>query len=399
MHTHDPNKQVSFIQQALSQNRKPIAFLIGAGCPLAVRVEREKGGIRENQPLIWDVAGLTKIIDTRLGGSDKASPSTWNRLIEIVTDDGGDPNNIEHILSKIRILKAVAGKGKVRDMDATELDELDTGVCGIISEEVDRSLPNKETPYHNLAIWARSIRREYPVHLFTTNYDLLMEQALEESSAPYFDGFVGSRNAFFDLGAVEDERLLPARWARLWKIHGSLNWRLVDNRSVVRSDAKADNHSYLIYPSHLKYDQSRKMPYLAMLDRLKAFLLEPSAVMFVCGYSFADEHINDVICRSLDANPTAHMFAFLYGGLDEGKYDLARNCALNTPNLSMLAFDKAIIGRNAGDWKAEDIEGLSLPPGILQKVGTDVSLTLGDFSSFGKLLRDLSGTEEKPHGA
>ena len=93
----------------------------------------------------------------------------------------------------------------------------------------------------------------------------------------YFDGFIGARKAFFDLGAVEDEDLLPPRWTRLWKIHGSLNWRLENETDVVRTDEKTDKQSYLIYPSHLKYDQSRKMPYLAMLDRLKAFLLAPSS--------------------------------------------------------------------------------------------------------------------------
>jgi len=190
MQTHDPNKQVSFIQQALSQNRKPVAFLIGAGCPLAIRVKREKGGALVDEPLIWDVAGLTHIIAERLRGPDERSPSSWDKVVKIVLEDGGGENNIELILSKIRVLKSVAGKGKVRDMEAKQLEDLDNEVCKIISEEVDRKLPNRETPYHNLAIWARSIRRERPVHLFTTNYDLLVEQALEESSAPYFDGFV-----------------------------------------------------------------------------------------------------------------------------------------------------------------------------------------------------------------
>lgn len=179
-----------------------------------------------------------------------------------------------------------------------------------------------------------------------------MEQALEESSAPYFDGFIGARKAFFDLAAVEDEDLLPPRWNRLWKIHGSLNWRLENETDVVRTDQKTDKQSYLIYPSHLKYDQSRKMPYLAMLDRLKAFLLAPSSLLFICGYSFADEHINDVICRSLDANPTAHVFAFVHGDLEAERYKLACHCALATPNLSLLGFDKAIIGRTSGTGQA-----------------------------------------------
>lgn len=393
MQKHDPIRQVNFIQQALSQNRKPIGFFIGAGCPLSVRVnERKEGDNTVSDPLIWDVAGLTRIIAKHLTSTDKAAPTTWDKIVKIVVDDGGDGENIELILSRIRVFASVAGTGDVRGLSAEELIKLDEDVCKVISTEVTKSLPSKDSPYHNLAIWSRAIRRERPVHIFTTNYDLLMEQALEESSAPYFDGFIGARKAFFDLGAVEDEGLLPPRWTRLWKIHGSLNWRLENGKNVVRSDQKTDEQSYLIYPSHLKYDQSRKMPYLAMLDRLKAFLLSPSALLFICGYSFADEHINDVICRSLETNPTAHVFACVYGRLEDNRYKLARQCALATPNLSLLGFDKAIIGRNLGDWVSDDINALHLPPGVLVKSGDDIALRLGDFAALGALLRGLAGT-------
>ena len=392
MHKHDPARQISFIQQALSQNRKPIGFFLGAGCPLSIRVNpREEGGKTFTDPLIWDVAGLTKVIAKALSSANPEKPKSWDKIVQIAKDDGGDSDNIELLLSRIRVFESVAGSGNVRGLTKAELTALDSDVCKVISQEVTRSLPTKDTPYHNLAIWSRSIRRERPVHLFTTNYDLLMEQALEESSAPYFDGFIGARKAFFDLGAVEDEGLLPPRWTRLWKIHGALNWRLENEAEVVRSDEKTDKQSYLIYPSHLKYDQSRKMPYLAMLDRLKAFLLAPSSMLFTCGYSFADEHINDVICRSLEANPTAHVFACVYGELDSDIYKLARLCASSNPNLSLLGFDKAIIGRALGNWIADESDDLLLPPGILVRDGDNVSLRLGDFAALGTLLRGLSG--------
>jgi len=259
---------------------------------------------------------------------------------------------------------------------------------------VDKPLPDRNSAYHNLAIWVRSIRRAKPVQIFTTNYDLLMEQALEESATPYFDGFVGTRKAFFDLGAVEDENLLPARWARVWKIHGSLNWRLTsDGKRVVRSDDQDKSASYLIYPSHLKYDQSRKMPYLAMLDRLKAFILQPNAIMFTSGYSFSDEHINDVICRSLEANPTAQVFGLIYGDLADGRYQKAKECGSQMPNLSIIGEYSAIIGRIDGRWKdlTDDVP-LSIPPGALVKVADGrTAVGLGNFSHFSNLIRYLTG--------
>jgi hypothetical protein len=307
------------------------------------------------------------------------------------------------MLSHIRSLKQVAGKGVVRDFVADDLQKLDEAICEIISKEVDKELPNSESPYHNLAIWSRSIEREKPVHIFTTNYDLLIEQAFEEEGCPYFDGFVGARKAFFDLGAVENERLLYPRWSRLWKIHGSINWKLDKKKNIVRSDIKDANHGYLIYPSHLKYDQSRKMPYLAMLDRLKEFILTSSCALFICGYSFSDDHINDVIVQSLKSNPTAIVYAFLFGCLDDTKYTKAVACAKSVPNLSLIAFDKAIIGRNEGIWNMD--EGLldEIPGGVASAYKKEIDigsgkmeevqffeLQLGDFAKFGAFLKELA---------
>lgn len=395
---HDAFRQLEYIQQTLSQNKKSVGFFIGAGCPLAVRVNhREIDGKNISDALIPDVAGLTMKIGQQLAAKDGEEKTNWDKIIQTIVADGFDQPTIEDILTQIRSLFSVAGKGDVRGFKADDLKDLDKKICKIIVSEVDKALPDIKSPYHNLAIWTRSINRDHPVHVFTTNYDLLVEQAFEDTSAPYFDGFIGARSAFFDLGAVENENLLPSRWTRLWKIHGSINWRLDANEKVIRSDKVDQGQSYLIYPSHLKYSQSRKMPYLAMLDRLKEFLLKPSAIVFFSGYSFSDEHINDILCSSLDSNSTAMAFVFLFGKLNEGKYEKAVKCALRTPNLSLLAFDKAIIGRSELDWTFAEDKNTNLPEGIIApKTGvegsesTDTELRLGDFFQFGILLRNLS---------
>lgn len=412
--THDIYRQVGYIQQILAQNKKAIGIFIAAGCPLSIRVnERDEGGNKVTDPLIPDVAGLTNIITKQLASAEPTTPSHCDNLVKQMQDDGLANPNIEDMLSHIRSLKQVAGKGTVRDFVAKDLSDMDDAMCKIISEQVDKELPNSDTPYHNVAIWSRSIEREKPVHIFTTNYDLLIEQAFEEEGCPYFDGFVGARKAFFDLGAVENEHLLYPRWTRLWKIHGSINWKLDKKNNIIRSDTKDDKKDYLIYPSHLKYDQSRKMPYLAMLDRLKDFLLTPSCALFLSGYSFSDYHINDVILQSLKTNPTAMVYAFLFGELNDAKYEKARNCAKSVPNLNLMAFDKAIIGRNEGSWSLKDEELIKEIPGdaavsFKKKIDVDgteeeiqvYQLRLGDFAKFGAFLRELSvitkEEDEKP---
>lgn len=212
------------------------------------------------------------------------------------------------------------------------------------------------------------------------------------------------------MGAVEDEKILHPRWARLWKIHGSINWRLDSNNNIIRTYEKDNKQSYLIYPSHLKYDQSRKMPYLAMLDRLKDFIMFPSSALFIVGYSFSDDHINDIILQSLRSNPTAIVYSFVFGDLEQEKYDKAILCAKSTSNLSLIAFDKAIIGRKVGKWTLKDHEKVNEMPSEIVKFkkendkvagnGTEVynyELQLGDFKLFGNFLKEISASKRNEH--
>ena len=74
-----------------------------------------------------------------------------------------------------------------------------------------------------------------------------------------------------------------------------------------------DQESHLIYPSHLKYEQSRKMPYLALIDHLSDFLKKDPALLITCGYSFNDEHLNSSLLNALKSNPSSTIIALLFG--------------------------------------------------------------------------------------
>lgn len=392
MEKHDASRQIGYIHRLLAQNKKPIGFFLGAGCPLSIKVTKDINGECVNEPLIPGIIELTETIKESFRQENNLYVK-WEDLITLFKDDGIENPTIEDILTRVRALKAVAGNGEIRGFNSNDLEHLENKICSAISQLVNKELPAEQrSPYHDLAIWCRSIDRDYPVSIFTTNYDLLLEQSFEESRSPYFDGFVGSKKAFFDLGAVENDCSLPSRWTRLWKIHGSINWRQGVQHSVIRSTAEDTISNYLIFPSHLKYDQSRKMPYLAMLDRLQSFILKKSSLLLICGYSFGDEHINDVISRSLQSNATAMSFAFMYGDINDSKYNNARACAYSTVNLSLIGQNEAIIGRRLGSWNFEKIDELQQYPDIFNhdKAGAPSSLKLGDFSSFTKMLSRIS---------
>jgi len=387
MNHHCPFKQVRYLKEVLSQGRSKLGFFIAAGCPVAIKVKDSED---RELPLIPDVGTLTKDIYHSLNGEDNGTP--YGRLNVEIEKTGKLEPNIEEILSFSRALKSVSIGGDVRGFNEGELDQLEKDICTEIVKKVDISLPNKQTPYHDFSNWITSIERQHPVEIFTTNYDLLLEEAFEDYLIPYFDGFVGARKSFFDLRAVE-ENAIPKHWTRVWKIHGSLNWFIDEKDNVYRTnETKPDGGAHFIYPSHLKYDQSRKMPFIALSDRLGQFLRFRDSILVISGYSFNDQHINDVIYRSLKANPAANVIALQFGPL-EG-YEQAISIAEKTPNLSVLAQDKAIVGTVLGKWKtSQNLEESEKAVQIsVKNSGSDLhELLLGDFDKFGKLMKHLIG--------
>ena len=151
------------------------------------------------------------------------------------------------------------------------------------------------------------------MEVFTPNYDLLVEEAFERARVPYYDGFSGSHRPFFDAASVSTDEL-PARWSRLWKLHGSLGWAILDG-TVVRTGERGATE--LIYPYHLKYDQVTRLPYSALFERLRQFLLIPDTVLICTGFSFLDSHICAVLEEALAANAHTAVYAFQYRVLCE----------------------------------------------------------------------------------
>lgn len=394
---YDPMGQLNSLKQILVQDKASIGFLLSAGCGVAIR--------EGDNPLIPDIGGLTEAVGQELAAGD--CKDSFATVLSHFEEDKKRAPNVEELLSHIRSLEHVAGCGEVRGLKLADLGKMERQICQRIATIVDKELPALDTPHHHLARWMISAPRSLPVEIFTTNYDLLFEQALECCRVPYFDGFSGARRAFFDLTSIEQDHLppreqLPPRLARLWKLHGSINWRLVkdaDGRAlVVRSSLVLEGDSLLIHPSHLKYEQSRRMPYLAMMDRLRSFVSRKQAFLIICGYSFGDEHINEAIAQGLRGNPNATAFALQFGKLD----DYAKGIALaqSTSNLSLLATDGAVLGTRRDEWlcSRKDAVDEGLGGSAIEWCPIDddgekrrSSLKLGDFQRLGGLFVDMMG--------
>jgi len=227
-------------------------------------------------------------------------------------------------------------------------------LCDISSKEEFYQVVSKdiveELVQTDFANWIGQAERKYPIEIFTTNYDFLFELGLEDKEIPYYDGFCGSLRPFFNPESVEDLEFL-SKQTKLWKIHGSLGWHFDrDTEKILR--VNSDDDDILIYPSSLKYKDSKKQPYESLLDRLSNFLKKDDTILITCGYSWGDEHINSRLISALKTNTTSHVIGLIYD-----KYELiTENCklvklGLDNSKISLYGSKSAVIGRNFGDWQ------------------------------------------------
>lgn len=367
---HNPDRFMSDLRTIVAQGRKRIGFLIGAGA--AAGLQNAAGG-----PLIPAIDLMTtQVVD--------ALRPTYPSVFDAIDSRG--PANIEAILTRVRSLSGVIGTETIDGLDGAGYALLGRRICSEIGVRANVSLPPGDNAFRHLVNWVVGTDREHPVELFTTNYDLLLEEALEEVRAPYFDGFTGGREPFFDAVSIATNDL-PAKWTRLWKLHGSLGWKANGKGEIIRNGDPSATH--LIFPEHMKYDLTQKAPYAALFDRLKAFLSAKDTLLIACGFSFADTHVGARLDESLAANPSASLFAFQYKTLAEEPHAAA--IASKRPNFSVYARDKAVVNGIQAPWMPGDLPSKDWEPirstyWKSSKAGAAPEFLLGDFSALSKFL-------------
>lgn len=370
---HNPDQYMYDFKHILTHGRKKIGLLIGAGAPVSINTSSDGNWI----PLIPDIAGLTNMVK---GGLGKKESVAFELLEKEIPD-----SNIELILSRVRSLSEVIGKAEVHGLDSEGYIAFSKTICEIIKKVVNKSLPDGENPYSDIISWINGINRDHAVEVFTTNYDLLLEEAMERSRTPYFDGFSGSKSAFFDPSSISSNDL-PARWIRLWKLHGSISWSKNESGEIVR--VQGDESGTMVYPSHVKYDQTQSAPFSSLFERLKNFLLEPDSLLITVGFSFADAHISAKLGECMAENSSSAILAFQYKTLDEEGF--ATEIAMRRPNMSVYCTDGAVINGVKANWKLGD------PPSKNWEVmrgeyWEQSKFILGDFLTFSKFLAKSGG--------
>ena len=296
MKNHDPREQVRGLHQILTSDKKRVGFLFGAGTSFATGL---------NEIFVPAVAKMTSDIVQQVATHSPAHALAVGD-IEAELNVAGIAFNIESLLSSIESKRAVIGSGALNGLDSKGFSALakfvKEQVVKLVSihDQLANVADRKKLSHSQFSNWIQKARRRFPAEIFTTNYDYLFEMALEGSGIPYFDGFSGGFEPFFCPEAVEDVDAYT-HLVKLWKMHGSLGWSFREgDQAVIRQHSQdTDAANTLIYPSHLKYNSSKKQPYVGLIDRLCSFLQQDDAVLITCGYTFGDNHINERIVTSL----------------------------------------------------------------------------------------------------
>ncbi|MGW4928264.1 SIR2 family protein [Agromyces sp. NPDC004153] len=327
---------------------------MGAGASAAV------GSADDGAPLVPAVVGLTVGCQNAVSALGEWASTAWDIMRESLAKQLGLPDSsqvyIEDLLTNLREKLSSMSEGDT-SAGAT-LDQLRQIEDAITREIVRAASPDDDRvpshlPHDSLAKWIARIDRSSPVEIYTTNYDLLIERALEAESVPYFDGFVGSSAPFFLPSSLVHAEFAPGRRVtRLWKIHGSVNWDLVDEpaggKRVVRRPSIGA--SQMILPSSLKYDQSRKLPYIAMLDRLSRALSDrEDALVVAIGCGFGDQHVNEILSDALSTRPRMHLIALQFQDPVQG--DALWKLASAHENVLAYGPTVAIVGSRPGTWR------------------------------------------------
>ncbi len=210
-------------------------------------------------------------------------------------------------------------------------------------------------------------------NLFTTNIDIFLENAFDRTGIELNDGFKGRINPTFRLDnfrtrlfklTLQYDNTAEVPVFNLFKLHGSLSWRLDqsgDSKRTISLDRSLEGVSNLTGPADLAESDALKITttstaakliratgssppsenlksfsekYRSLMvvnptkekfettvlqqtyyDLLRVFsneLEREASVLFVLGFSFADEHIRSLAVRAANSNPTLYIYVFCH---------------------------------------------------------------------------------------
>ncbi|MFK5922525.1 MAG: SIR2 family protein [Verrucomicrobiota bacterium] len=196
----------------------------------------------------------------------------------------------------------------------------------LTSGEAEKNLNLYKLFYQKTALRNKDLSR---INVFTTNNDLLNEKALDSININFNNGFGGGLERVFNPARFHYtfskkidanlEKFEPLEnMVYLYKLHGSISWIEQEGNSLFNihevsvngGDPKGEESHVLIFPTPLKQAHSLGTPYADLIREFQTKLSQPNSVVFIIGYSFSDEHLNNIIYQALASNTSISVVIF-----------------------------------------------------------------------------------------
>lgn len=216
-----------------------------------------------------------------------------------------------------------------------------------------------------LGFWANTISNRSlhivnkQVNIFTTNFDMFMEDSCERLSIPYNDGFAGQINPVFSVAnfnkiqkykSLQFDNTSDIPLFNIIKLHGSVSWQEKEEKIVYSDgshipddlDSKSGNDfegGYkkiaVINPNAEKHFETViDTNYASMLRKFTLELEKENSVLILIGFSLTDKHIKNLLYGVMKSNPTLVVVYFSYSQYNEtiDKHEEKKN-----PNLYVIS--------------------------------------------------------------
>ena len=322
----DEEKSIKKELKKIVDNNNNIVVLAGAGASI---LEDGNGGVT--------MKDLSTEIDEELKDFKLGD---LNRIFNENVDDSEEVN-LEELLSKLLLLNekfpniVKLSKLEIENEDKIELDEkklneiievilkkiIEETTCYSYSQKKDNESGKGNYFKHGELIKKLSDQIDHNngnrLSIVTTNYDMLFEEAANDLDYTIVDGFSYAYEPKFNSdmfdwnftkpiqNVVSNEIEYNPNVINLLKIHGSVNWvregiyvkRL--NKKISTDDVKK---AVMIFPSSEKYMQTYEEPYFDLIVKFQELLRKPNTLLLTMGFSFADNHISEIVSQAIKKN-------------------------------------------------------------------------------------------------
>lgn len=351
------------IQDAFSKvlDGKNLSFLLGSGCSsFYVEKDKENGEEKEwNEIGIPTMTPLAKDFYNNILSEEDKQWLNENKGLNV--DNEKFDKNLELFLGTLHSLfYYFETTGQNEEVDAIRINKIIKEARDFLLEQCLNEANRNSNADIELVDLYKSFYRKLlyrnsnlpKPNIFTTNYDLYSEIALDSLGIHYVNGFSGGVRKYFNptifnYALAEKMDLSQSKWSvidnfvYLYKIHGSLNWVQDEEQSKLFRVREIQETSFenlkakdviMIHPTPLKQNASMGSPYSDLFREFQKKLMQNNNVLITLGYSFSDEHINNLIYQAF----TIPSFRLIVLADKNGSKEIEKLKSLNDPRIWII---------------------------------------------------------------